>query len=274
MSVQPSNTLLESKKVDLSLPIISTPLFKYSIPHAVQHCLDVCANEKPANYCISATGAHGMVTARKNEAFKNVLQSFYLNLPDGMPGVWVGRLKGAKEMQRCYGPDFFEAMMIASASKPVKHFLCGGKEGVADRLQQACAKKFDNQNIAGTHCPPFKPLEEINFQEIGKKINASGANIVWIGISTPRQEMFAKKLAEFTRVHFIITVGAAFDFHIGGVRQAPKFVQKSGLEWLFRLLMEPKRLYKRYFEIVPLFIYYNLQEYFSYLFKPSRKKIN
>ena len=265
---------LETNSNVMTVPIIGIPIFKYTIPHAVQHCLQLCENEKPANYCISATGAHGMVFARKNSEFRKVLQSFYLNLPDGMPGVWVGRLKGAKEMKRCYGPDFFEAMMIASADKSIQHFLCGGKDGVADQLKQACGEKFNNYNIAGTFCPPFQPLNEIDFKAIAEKINASGANIVWIGISTPRQEMFAKKLAALVNVHFIITVGAAFDFHIGGVRQAPKYIQKSGLEWLFRLLMEPGRLFKRYFEIVPSFIYYNLQEYFSYLLKLPRNKLN
>ena len=270
MLVRTPSPLLEKQNAKLSIPVVGIPLYKYTIAHAVQHCLEICENEKPGNYCISATGAHGMVFARKNEDFKHLLQSFYLNLPDGMPGVWVGRLKGAKEMQRCYGPDFFEAMMLASAGKPVKHFLCGGKEGVADHLKQVCTEKFGNHQITGTFCPPFQPLDKIDFRAIGEKINASGANIVWVGISTPKQEMFARKLAAFVNVHFIITVGAAFDFHIGNVRQAPKFVQKSGLEWLFRLMMEPRRLYKRYVEVVPLFIYYNLQEYFSYLI--SRKK--
>lgn len=256
----------------LTVPIIGIPLYRYTIGQAVQHCTKICKNEKLANYCISATGAHGMVFARKNKEFYQVLQNFYLNLPDGMPGVWVGRLKGAKEMERCYGPDFFGAMMLASADQPIKHFLCGGKEGVADRLKYACAEKFNNHQITGTFCPPFQPLETIHFKAIAQQINDSGANIVWIGISTPKQEMFAKKLAEFTNVHFIITVGAAFDFHIGGVRQAPKFIQRSGLEWLFRLLMEPKRLFKRYFEVVPMFIFYNLKEYFSSSNKSSRKK--
>ena len=91
-------------------------------------------------------------------------------------------------------------------------------------------------------------------------INETGANIVWIGLSTPKQELFASRLSEYAKVDYICCVGAAFDFHIGNVRQAKGWIQKIGMEWFFRLLMEPKRLWKRYFEIVPLFIYYNFAE--------------
>jgi N-acetylglucosaminyldiphosphoundecaprenol N-acetyl-beta-D-mannosaminyltransferase len=97
--------------------------------------------------------------------------------------------------------------------------------------------------------------------QLGQQINASGANVVWIGLSTPKQETFAKLLSQYTDVQFLVTVGAAFDFHTGKVRQAPPFLQRIGLEWLFRLIKEPRRLYRRYLEIVPFFLYYNLKEF-------------
>ena len=198
-----------------------------------------------------------------------LLNSFYMNLPDGMPAVWVGRLKGAKEMERCYGPDFFAAVMRESADKPVRHFFCGGKEGVAARLAEVCKTKFGNANVVGVHCPPFRELSEEEFEALGAEISALDVDIVWIGISTPKQEWFAHRLSKYARVGYIATVGAAFDFHIGAVRQAPKILQKAGLEWLFRLIMEPRRLYRRYFKIVPKFIYLNLRELVHHVTKRS-----
>jgi N-acetylglucosaminyldiphosphoundecaprenol N-acetyl-beta-D-mannosaminyltransferase len=172
-------------------------------------------------------------------------------------------------MQRCYGPDFFAALMRATADEDIGHYLCGGAEGVADQLKVACAEKFDNRNVVGTHCPPFRPLTDHEFRELGVDVNESGADVVWIGISTPKQEEFAADLAKYTNASFIITVGAAFDFHIGAVRQAPDTMQKAGLEWLFRLLMEPRRLFRREMELVTGFIYYNLKELLTGHFFPN-----
>ncbi|VXD19104.1 WecB/TagA/CpsF family glycosyltransferase [Marinoscillum sp. 108] len=239
--------------------VLGIALYDRDISTAIGQIL---SEQERDNKCLSATGAHGLVYSRKKPQFRSILESFHLNLPDGMPGVWVGRMKGAKRMQRCYGPDFFKEVMIAStASKGISHFFCGGKEGVANRLKEVCEIKFGNHNVVGTFCPPFKPVSEYNYQEIAKIITESKADIVWIGLSTPKQEQFAYHLSKFTEVKFIICVGAAFDFHIGNVRQSPSWIQKLGMEWCFRLFMEPKRLWKRYFEIVPLFIYYNFAEF-------------
>ena len=128
-------------------------------------------------------------------------------------------------------------------------------------LKKKVEVKFGNRNVVGTFSPPFREMTDNELKELAKDINSRKTNIVWIGLSTPKQEKFAYRLSKFTNVHFICTVGAAFDFHTGKVKQAPPFIQKLGLEWFFRLLMEPKRLWKRYFEIVPLFIWYNFLEF-------------
>src|SRR5262245_52785781 len=117
--------------------VLEIPLYDKNIETAAASVINlVKSGTGPENRCISATGAHGLVYAQKNPGFKSVLTSFYLNLPDGMPGVWVGRMKGAREMRRCYGPDFFKSLMISSANAGVKHFFCGGNPGVADELKQ------------------------------------------------------------------------------------------------------------------------------------------
>jgi N-acetylglucosaminyldiphosphoundecaprenol N-acetyl-beta-D-mannosaminyltransferase len=250
--------------------VLDIPLYEFSIPEATNEVMiDIFRGNAKSAKLISATGAHGIITAQEDPEFKKILTEFHYNLPDGMPGVWVGRLKGARKMSRCYGPDFFRSVMRATADKPVKHFFCGGKEGVAEELKTVCNKKFNNNSIAGTYSPPFREMTDMEMRKLGRQIDVSGANIVWIGLSTPKQEKFAYRLKDFTKANYIITVGAAFDFHTAKVKQAPLWMQDAGLEWLYRLLTEPKRLYKRYFKIVPLFIFYNLREATSTLFRKA-----
>ncbi len=258
---------------DKTIEVLGVQMYNQDLDSFVSHVLEVISQENPKeNRCVSATGAHGIIYAKKNAFFKETLNSFYTNLPDGMPGVWVGRRKGAGEMKRCYGPDLFSKLMKTSVDTDAKHFLCGGKDGVAEKLQNACADKFGNQNIVGTYCPPFKKVEEYDYEGIAEQINRSGADVVWVGISTPKQEQFAKRLSEYTDTHFLITVGAAFDFHIGELQQAPGWMQKAGLEWFFRLVVEPRRLYRRYLEIVPTFLFYGIKDVVTYK-TSGRKKI-
>ncbi len=247
------------------IEVLGVPFYTKNIDTAVKEVIAACGDAYlPQNYCISASGAHGLVEAAKNPAFKTILKDFHINLPDGMPTVWVGRLKGAKGMQRCYGPDFFMELMKASATQPIKHFFCGGKEGVAENLKRTCLDRFGNCHVVGTFCPPFREMSDAEMNDLGQTISATKADIVWIGMSCPKQEKFAYRLSKYTNTHFIVAVGAAFDFHTDNVKQAPKWMQKSGLEWFFRLLMEPKRLFMRYFEIVPQFIWLNIKEFVDF----------
>jgi N-acetylglucosaminyldiphosphoundecaprenol N-acetyl-beta-D-mannosaminyltransferase len=241
--------------------ILNISLYDRGLISAVRDVVGVCASgADKLNRCISATGAHGLVYAQQHPEFAEILQSFYCNLPDGMPGVWIGRLKGAKAMDRCYGPDFFREVVITSRDKPIRHFFCGGNDGVADELKHICEARFGNHNIVGTYSPPFREMTDRECQSLAEDVNQKGVDILWIGISTPKQETFAHRLVKLLRVHFLVTVGAAFDFHTGKMRQAPRLIQKMGLEWLFRLCMEPRRLHRRYLQVVPLFILYNLRE--------------
>lgn len=252
------------------ISVLNVPLYDKTIDNAVTDVIGRVKqwSESDTIHCISATGAHGLIEAHKDANFKAILCNFFLNLPDGMPAVWIGRLKGAKQMKRCYGPDFFKALISATADLPINHFFCGGKEGVALHLQEVCSIKFANKCVTGTYCPPFRELTDDEMIALGQQIIDSGAHIVWIGLSTPKQEKFADRLSRVTKTCFIITVGAAFDFHTGNVKQAPKWMQNAGLEWFFRLIMEPKRLYRRYFEIVPKFIWLNIKEFLDfYIYK-------
>ena len=156
-------------------------------------------------------------------------------------------------MNRCYGPDFFADIMQATSRLKVAHFFCGGKLGVAKELKQAVELKWGNKNVVGTYSPPFSPMQEDDWGNLVAKISGSCAQIIWIGLSTPKQEKFAFELSKRVKVQYIITIGAAFDFHTGRLAQAPRWIQRSGLEWFYRLYKEPRRLWKRYIEIVPKF---------------------
>ncbi len=243
-----------------SVRVLDIPLYDADIPSAVNLVASHLWNAERGNHCISATGAHGLVFARKNPSFRTVLKGFFMNLPDGMPGVWIGRIKGARNMKRCYGPDFFKALLTHTANMEVNHFFCGGNQGVAEDLREKVATRFQNRHVTGVYCPPYLGVDEYDYPSIARMINESKADVVWIGLSTPKQEQFAAHLAGHSTVKFIITVGAAFDFHTDRVDQAPSWIQKAGLEWFYRLVKEPRRLYKRYLEIVPLFLFYNLGE--------------
>lgn len=253
------------------IQVLGIPMYELGITRATNDVIEtITGNFEKQNRCVSATGAHGLVQSRSDKSFAEVLKGFYWNLPDGVPALWVGRLKGAKEMQRCYGPLFFEEVILSSASTQIKHFFCGGKEGVAGELKQVCEERFGNHNCVGTFSPPFREMSSEELRSLGDMINSSGADIVWIGLSTPKQELFAKRLSDFVKVKFIITVGAAFDFHTGKVKEAPKFMQRNGLEWLFRLTVEPKRLFGRYLKVVPAFLFYGTVDVLTFYYQKIR----
>ena len=241
--------------------VLGVTLFGAGLDDAVQQCLAQSTATCPRqNRCVSATDAHGLVTAYRQPEFRALLDSFHWVLPDGMPSVWLGRWRGAKQMTRCYGPDFFKRVLTEGASREISHFFCGGKEGVADELKAAVGRKFGNNRVVGAFCPPFRDMTDEEMKTLADTINRSGASIVWIGLGTPKQERFANRLAQWTNVHFLVTVGAAFDFHTDRVTQAPAWMQQLSLEWFFRLLVEPKRLAGRYGRVIPLFIWFNLKE--------------
>lgn len=234
--------------------IHSIPVYSGKLEDATQLLIDQLTIKKTnETFCISCTGAHGIVEASENTDFKQVLQNFYLNLPDGMPLVWMAKLRGYKKAHRCYGPDIFAAMLEKSVPNKLSHFFCGGKPGVAEELRAVVTKRWKGVQVAGTFCPPFRPLSQEELTDLALLINNSGASVVWIGLGTPKQEIFAAALAPLLNGKLIITIGAAFDFYTGKVRQAPKWVQRIGMEWFFRLLQEPRRLAPRYLKIVPKF---------------------
>jgi N-acetylglucosaminyldiphosphoundecaprenol N-acetyl-beta-D-mannosaminyltransferase len=198
----------------------------------------------PARY-VAVTGMHGVSVSREDAEFGNILGHASLVVADGMPLVWLGRLQGFKQMRRrVYGPELMETFCRDTGSK-YRHFFYGGAPGVADALAQAERDRHGIQ-IAGTYCPPFRPLTEKEEAEVQSLVEESRADVLWVGLSTPKQEKWMYEHRNTLRVAVMLGVGAAFDLNTGRLKQAPAWMRENGLEWLFRLCAEPRRLWQRY----------------------------
>ena len=212
------------------------------------------ALERKAKGYVCVTGVHGVSEAQNDPAFRRILNGAFLNTPDGMPMVWMGRLQGFRQMSRVYGPDLMLRVCEMSQETGFTHFLYGGGPGVAEDLRRRLVEQFPGLKIVGTYTPPFRALTNEEAAGLVRQVGALKPDVVWVGLSTPKQEKFMVEYAPKLEATLFFGVGAAFDFHAGRVRQAPRWMQRSGLEWLFRLGCEPRRLWKRYLKNNPVFV--------------------
>ena len=212
-----------------------------------------CFDKKKYGY-VTITGAHGLIESTKSEKIKKAHLNSLLSVADGMPLVWASKLKGSNQINRCFGPDVFDHILNDEILSKKNHFIYGGNENVAEKLKKKLEDKY-NANVVGTFTPPFRPLNNEEMNSLCNKISQTNTEIIWVGLSCPKQEVFMYENFEKLDVKFMFGIGAAFDYQLGTIVPAPKLIQKSGLEWLYRLIQEPKRLYKRYLEIVPKFIF-------------------
>lgn len=212
------------------------------------------ALERKAKGYVCVTGVHGVSEARQDPAFRSILNQAFLNTPDGMPMVWMGRLQGFRQMGRVYGPDLMLRLCEQSPARGLTHFLYGGAPGVAEELRRRLEQRVPGLKVVGTHTPPFRPLTFAEEDELLGRVGELKPDIFWVGLSTPKQEQFMAQFWQRLDATLFFGVGAAFDFHAGRVRQAPRWMQRSGLEWLFRLGCEPRRLWKRYLRNNPIFV--------------------
>jgi len=203
---------------------------------------------------ICVTGVHGVMEAQSDKDFNKILNRAFLCTPDGMPMVWAGRLAGHREMARVYGPDLMLDVCAWSEVSGARHFFYGGADGVAELLVHKLKISFPKLAVAGTFTPPFRKLTVDEEGKLAEQIRTTRPDILWVGLSTPKQEKFMAEFLPKLDVTLMIGVGAAFDFHSGRVRQAPRWMQRMGLEWIFRLGCEPRRLWWRYFRNNPLFV--------------------
>jgi N-acetylglucosaminyldiphosphoundecaprenol N-acetyl-beta-D-mannosaminyltransferase len=204
---------------------------------------------------VSVCNVHSVMECRRDETLRHIVNAAGMTTPDGMPLVWLSRIAGHRYVSRVYGPDLMLAEMAASLPAGHSHFLYGGRDGVADRLAATLRSRFPGVRIAGTMTPPVGTADELCNPETASRINQAKPDIVWVGVSSPKQEYWMACMRPLLQASVLIGVGAAFDFHTGTVRQAPRWMQRSGLEWLFRLVQEPSRLWRRYLIDNPWFLF-------------------
>jgi N-acetylglucosaminyldiphosphoundecaprenol N-acetyl-beta-D-mannosaminyltransferase len=204
---------------------------------------------------ICVTGVHGVMESQSNPELRSILNRALINTPDGMPMSWVGHLQGFREMDRVFGPDFMTEMCRLSVERGYRHFLYGGKPGVAEELKETLEKRFPGLQVVGTYTPPFRKLTSEEEKEMMAQVVESRPHILWVGLSTPKQEHFMAQYVGRFPVPLLVGVGAAFDYHTGRIRDCSEWIKRAGLQWLHRLLQDPGRLWKRYLRNNPLFLF-------------------
>jgi N-acetylglucosaminyldiphosphoundecaprenol N-acetyl-beta-D-mannosaminyltransferase len=193
--------------------------------------------------------AHGLTEAQRDPQLRKIYNDALLTTPDGMPLVWLGP-PGA---ERVYGPDLMLAVCDAGRGCGLRHFLYGGVPGVAEELRRRLIARFPGIEIVGTFTPPFRELNSTELDALQAEVARLRPDVIWVGLGSPKQEKFMAQHWRHLDAGVLIGVGAAFDFLSGRVRQAPRWIQRSGFEWLYRLGTEPRRLGRRYLTTTPLF---------------------
>ena len=196
---------------------------------------------------VAVTGMHGVTEAQHDPQFKEILNSAGLVVPDGYPLVWLGRRTGLAHLhRRVYGPELMEEFLRTTAAKGYRHFFYGGAPGIAEELAARMSARFEGLAVVGTYCPPFRELIPQEDEGVRQAINLAKPDVVWVGLSTPKQERWMYLHRTLLNAPVLVGVGAAFDFHTGRVPQAPGWMREHGFEWLYRLCREPRRLWRRY----------------------------
>jgi len=195
---------------------------------------------------VCVTGVHGVMEAQRDPQFRRILNQALLVTPDGTPTVWIGRMQGYSTMKRVFGPDLMLEVCRRSVGTGVRHFLYGGNPGIATQLAERLKRSFPGIEVAGTFTPPFRALDRSEQVELEKQLKTVRPDIVWVGLSTPKQERFMADNFHRLPCKLMIGVGAAFDIHTGHVKDAPQWIKDAGLQWAHRLCQDPRRLWKRY----------------------------
>ena len=220
---------------------------------AIGQCDELIRSDGRGYVC--ATDVHSVTEALSDPTFRDILNSSFMTTPDGMPLVWMGRLHGHARMRRVYGPDFMLEMCRFSVQRGYRHFFYGGKPGIADRLSARLIALLPGLNVVGTYTPPFRPLNSVEEQELTALVEQAKPDVVWVGLGSPKQERFMAQYSGKLECRLMVGVGAAFDFHSGAVKEAPRWMRNSGFQWLHRLVQEPQRLWRRYLICIPEFLW-------------------
>ena len=226
-----------------SFRVLGVRVDAVQIPDAISRISGWIEERCTGNY-VAVTGMHGIVEARQNQKFFSTLNLASLVVADGMPLVWIGRRYGFDLRRRVYGPELLETFCRATGDR-YRHFFYGGAPGVAERLGEVLQQRFGIR-VGGVYSPPFRPLNTAEKRRLQHLVKSARPDILWVGLSTPKQETWMAEYRDLLGVPVMVGVGAAFDFLTGRTIQAPHWMREHGLEWLFRLRTEPRRLWRRY----------------------------
>lgn len=235
--------------------VVGTTIDALNLDEAVEQIRQWLDDESTGRY-VCVTDVHCIMQSYRRPEVRSAYNSASLCVPDGMPLTWVGRALGQRTMGRVYGPDLMLRLLEIAAREGYTNFFYGGAEGVAEDLKRRTTMRLPGLKVVGTYCPPFRPLTDEEREALISMVDALRPDFLWVALGAPKQELFMKEFHDVLRAKVMIGVGAAFDFHTGRVRQAPRWMMRAGLEWFFRLCMEPRRLAPRYVRNNPAFIWH------------------
>ncbi len=234
---------------------------KVAVTNLQQACLSIegwIKEGRKTYVCIAPVAT--LVDCQKDAQYREIINGSGMTTPDGMPLVWVGKFKGKKTINRTYGPDLMQAMCDFGQDKGHKHFFYGGTQETNNLLSKKLKEQYPHSQIVGSYAPPFRGIKEWEDEGVLEKINQAAPDVLWVGLGSPKQDYWMSQHREKLDVPVMIGVGAAFDFLAGVKKQAPRWVQRSGLEWFFRLCSEPRRLWKRYLIGNTQFVYWVVKD--------------
>jgi N-acetylglucosaminyldiphosphoundecaprenol N-acetyl-beta-D-mannosaminyltransferase len=238
--------------------VLGVDIDALQIPDAIARMVDLIALGARGKY-VAAANVHMIIEAVHNPGFKDVLKNAEMVVPDGMPLVWRGRQQGVQLPRRVYGPELMFEFCRTTQSKGYRHFFFGGAPGVAEKLVDSLRTQM-RIDCVGTLSPPFKPTSPAENMTFIDQINAARPDVLWVCLGCPKQERWMYEHRELLNVPVMVGVGQAFDIYAGTLRQAPALMRENGLEWLFRLCIEPRRLWRRYLIYNSRFLYYSTLE--------------
>jgi N-acetylglucosaminyldiphosphoundecaprenol N-acetyl-beta-D-mannosaminyltransferase len=241
----------------LTRDLIGTPVCALSFDEQINLIITWAKNHQHRIVCVA--NVHMLIEASQNSQFTEVLRCADLVTPDGMPLVWMLKLIGEKQCQRVAGMDIFLATCEQASKAQISIFLLGSKLEILDQICQRLKQEFPLLKIAGAESPPFQPLSSAADMNIVQIINTSGAQVVFVALGCPKQELWMAQHRDKIQA-VMIGVGGVFPVYAGVLKQTPQLIQRSGLEWLFRLSQEPGRLWKRYAMTIPIFVWLALKQ--------------
>lgn len=252
-----------------SIKILGTRVDAVQIPHIIQYMQDCIAKNIHHNYIIVAN-ADTVMQSKYNSRMQEAVNASSLSIPDGFPLLIMHRLYGNPLKKRAYGPDLLREFLKTTEEKKYSHFFYGATQDTLVNLSKKIKTLFPELKVAGIYSPPFRPLTQEEDNRVIEMINQAAPSVLWVGLGCPKQELWMYIHREKLNIPVMVGVGAAFDFLAGTKLQAPRWIRESGFEWLFRLLTEPKRLWRRYLVNNSLFIYYVAKDYLLMKINPRK----